>query len=77
MIFSFFCQTNRFDEIKRLHFYFDYEMAISNVAEQSKVQASVVAVNNNMENHEEPLSKFKVCSWVHSMFNECFQYNII
>lgn len=77
MIFSFFCQKNLFDEIKSLHFYFDYKMAFSDVTEQNKVQDSVVAVNSNKENHDEPLSKFKVCSWVHSIFNECFQYNII
>lgn len=71
-IFSFFCQKNRFDEIKILHFYFGYKMAISDDTEQSKVQDTVVAVNSNTENPEEPLSKFKVCSWVYSMFNECF-----
>lgn len=62
MVFSFFCQKNRIDVNKKFGFYFDYEMSIFDVREQSKVQDSVSVVEDKdrMENHDEPLSKFKV-----------------
>ncbi|XP_026810400.1 mitogen-activated protein kinase kinase kinase 4 isoform X2 [Rhopalosiphum maidis] len=62
MVFSFFCQKNRFDVNKKFRFYFDYEMAIFDVREQSKVQDSVSVVEDQdqIDNHDDPPSKFKV-----------------
>lgn len=63
MVFSFFCQKNRIDVNKKFRLYFEYEMAIFDVREQSKAQDSVSVVEDQgrMENHDEPRSKFKVC----------------
>jgi len=63
MVFSFFCQKNRIDVNKKFRFYFEYEMAIFDVREQDKVEDSVSVVEDQgqMENHDEPHSKFKVC----------------
>jgi len=63
MVFSFFCQKNRFDVNKKFRFYFDYEMAIFDVREQTKVQDSVSVIEDTdlIDNNDEPLSKFKVC----------------
>jgi len=70
MVFSFFCQKNRFDVNKKFQFYFDYEMAIFDVREQSKVQDSVSVVEDQdqMDNHDDPPSKFKVCKWTNTSF---------
>lgn len=62
MKFSFFCQKNRIDVNKRFDLYFDYEMAIFDVNEQSTVQDSVTGVQKKQpEQSNAPLSKIKVC----------------
>lgn len=60
MIFSFFCQKNRFDVNQKLQVYFEHEMAIFDDKEQSQVQDSVVLDKNQLEHPDEPLNKFKV-----------------
>lgn len=61
MFFSFFCQKNRFDVNKKFQLYFDYEMAIFEASEQSKVQDFVEDKKQLEHSADEPLSKFKVC----------------
>lgn len=74
MIFSFFCQKNRFDVNKEFQLYFDYEMSIFGVGEQSKVDNSIVADQKQSEHADEPLNKFKVCTIVLNL--NCTRFTI-
>lgn len=65
MIFSFFRQKNRFDVNNNYRLYFDYEMSIFGVGEQSRVEKSAIANQKQSEHPDEPLNKFKVCTSVY------------
>lgn len=46
---------------KNFQLYFQYEMAIFDVNEQSKFHDFIVADKTQLERSGEPLNKFKVC----------------